>query len=71
MNQSSSNPTSNPSNTQNQSMTASSSDANRDQLAYAVEDTVPVGSIDKGRVGDEGRPEEQYPIPRAKPNPFE
>ncbi|HZG17898.1 MAG TPA: hypothetical protein VE710_23245 [Candidatus Bathyarchaeia archaeon] len=34
-----------------------------------VENTIPVGSVDKSRA-HAGEPDEQYPIPAARPNPF-
>jgi len=37
---------------------------------FAVEKELPVGSVDKSRVGGEER-DEQYPIPHAKPNPWQ
>jgi hypothetical protein len=44
--------------------------ANREQMIYAVEDKVPVGSIDKAKAGSEEQ-EEQYPIPWARPVPWQ
>ena len=42
----------------------------REEMIFSVESKVPVGSVDKSRVGsDEDR--EKYPIPQANPNPFE
>lgn len=41
----------------------------REEIIYSVEDTVPVGSVDKSRVGPREY-DEQYPIPSARPDPF-
>lgn len=39
------------------------------QSEASIEDTLPVGSIDKSRAESED-PDEQYPIPSANPDPF-
>ncbi len=45
------------------------SEASIEQALYAIEDTIPAGSPDKARASREEQLE-QYPIPRADPNPF-
>ncbi len=40
----------------------------RSDAIYEVEDTVPVGSVDKARM--EQNQTEQYPIPSARPIPW-
>jgi hypothetical protein len=42
----------------------------RAEVVYEVEDTLPVGSVDKARAG-RGTQDEQYPIPGARPVPWE
>ncbi|MFM1652101.1 hypothetical protein ACI7RC_08360 [Brevibacillus sp. B_LB10_24] len=42
----------------------------REEAVYAREDTLPVGSTDKSRA-HAGEPDEQYPIPAARPIPWQ
>lgn len=42
----------------------------REQAIYQVEDQLPVGSIDKIRSGAGGQ-DEQYPVPPARPLPWQ